>query len=178
MNKKNIILFAILSSSFFGIFGCIDCGEHFSFQEITNVTGTLVSNDFEEIEVKTDLDSLFVFVNFDINFIANNFTLPFINQAYAWSCDRNGDLGLKDKIVDLKLYSTVDYLGFPSGSEIELKNSLELPKTELIELLNENLIGFRFLLEEKQIGHMDLYASFEAESGSIQEYELVNFEWE
>lgn len=178
MDKKKIILVAILSSSFFGIFGCLNCGEHFEFQEINHVTATLYSNDIEQIETNTDLDSLIVHVNIDINYIANQFTLPLINTSYAWSCDENGGQGVKDKIVDLKYYSTVDYFDFPSQTEIELKNQQKLPKTELIELLNERLFDFSLLLEKKQIGYFDLYISFKFESGAIQEFELVSFEWE
>lgn len=187
MKKKKIIIIAILTSSFLGIFGCIDCGEPLPYQEIRNITSDIRSNNFELIEEITDLDSLSIGVNFDVNFIAskkNNtvinqyFDFSFINKSYAWSCDENGYLGVKDKILDLKFYSTVDYLDFPSGSEIQLENSQVLPKAELIDLLNEYLIDFRLDIVKKQVGYFDLFMSVEFESGTTKDFELVNFVWE
>ena len=187
MKYKRIILVALISSSILGIFGCIDCGDHLSYQEIKDINSTLWSNDFVLIEDQTDLDSLNVSLQFDINFIAcqkksplmgEEFSLPLINSSYAWSCDENGELGMKDKIVDFKFYSTVDYLDIPSGSAIILENSQALSDVELIDLLNDYLIDFRVQLVKKQIGYFDLYVSFEFDSGIAQDFELASFIWE
>lgn len=186
MDKK-VILILILSSSLLGIFGCIDCGEYFGYQEIRNINSDIRSNDFQLIKENTDLDSLSIGVNFDINFIASNQSITpnlkysdfsFINSSYAWSCDENGNLGLKDKIFNLKFYSSVDYLNFPSGSDIPLENSQYVSREELIELLNDYLIDFRLNIYEKQIGYFDLFVSLEFESGITKDFELVNFDWE
>lgn len=188
MNCKKIILVALLTSSFLGIFGCINCDDVLHYQEINGVTSQLLSNDFElVVEENTDLDSLMINVNFDIGFIASNinddevdngFSFSLINQSYAWSCDEDGGWGLKDEIVSFKFYSSIDYLDIPAGSKIELENLQELTEEELIEKLNNYLVDFTVQLVEKQDGYFDLFVAFELASGKIQDFQLASFVWE
>lgn len=176
---KKIVLVFLLSTSIFGIFSCNPCGEYLSYKEIISVNSTLVSMDrTERIDTETDIDSLIVWVDLKVDFLASRTPISFINTAYALSCPDHGELGLKDKMVDIKFHSTVEYLGIPVGAPIDLDNSENWTKAELINYLNQSEEQFKLLLVEKQVGFFDLHVTFDYESGTSETFELASFQWE
>ncbi len=113
--KKIIIILTIFFSA------CIRCPDVLPHWNIANFDIRIY--DFNYNPPANGLiqgDSLNLIIDYSIVYVESYFSnsFPFVNAAYAWSCDESGREGIKDPIVDVTVTSNADFNQFIAGESL------------------------------------------------------------
>ena len=154
MVKKYLLVIAIMVSGILSC--CTDIEPHWNIDDFTitfiDDNGLLVNQN------ATNSDSLSIFLNLQNSFLSNVWIEhPFINSAYALSCEPGGHDGIKDKLSTITFSSNQDFNNIEAGENLNdliISNHYDGSTTieELIENLNDSFGAYfelMFKLTEK-----------------------------
>jgi len=135
MVKKYLLVVAIMVSGILSC--CTDIQPHWNIDDFTI---TFIDDNGVSInQNSTTSDSLSIFLLLQNSFLSNVWIEhPFINSAYALSCDPGGYDGIKDKLSTITFSSNQDFNNIEAGEKL---NELIIPNSIDGSTSIEELIG-------------------------------------
>lgn len=114
MKKYLIFLFF-----FIGNFGCLcDSIPFWNLEDFDIEIRGIISQPTEPV-ITIENDTLQMYISMIPEFVADNVGLNFsTNQLYAFSCEQNGDRGMKDPITKLEVKCLQNFAGIESGESL------------------------------------------------------------
>jgi len=157
MFRKSLIVVVIMVSGILSC--CTNIKPHWDINNFTIKFGN-TSGDFVD-EGTFDADSLIVQTALDVELLSNVWeTNSFVNNAFAYSCEPDGHMGLKDEMTNITITSNQDFNNLSAGNSLNsifsIKNSDFIFTDTTVEKLPEQLNGgylyffnIEFILKEK-----------------------------
>jgi len=159
MVKKYLLVVVIMIS---GILSC--CTDIKPHWDIDDFTITFIDDNGVSInQDSTTSDSLNIYLNLQNSFLSNTWIEhPFINSAYALSCEPGGYDGIKDKLSIITFSSDQDFNTIEAAEkldEIIIPNSFDGSRTveEQIENINDGYGAYyelQFKLTERPTNNL------------------------
>ncbi len=185
---KKIVLAFLFSSGFLGLaVKCCSSSESFAYWKMNDFKVLITDNEgLNVISDSTNIDTLNLQITIDPIFLASqkNVLPLFVNSAYALSCPDPGELGLKDKLINLKITSDKEFENKIAGEDLREFCSFGNNSNGYSEFLNHmNSTSFTYSIDIKinkkpnQILPRKFKILFEFEDGTIKEKESNSFVW-
>ena len=136
MFKKSLLIITIMVS---GILSC--CTDVIPYWNIDDFTIKFDDGTRNYVEEGTIIsDSLIIQTDLEVDFLSDNWTNnPFINTAFAFSCEPDGHKGLKDKMTSITFTSNQDFNDIASGNSLNSLITLDNPEFVFLDTSLEKL---------------------------------------